>query len=437
MTDKDDFDEFPIDNDPESVRRAREAMLAMFSGQVAVEAQKPVERRSDPLMIAVWGDLAREDRAQVSANLAMAIARIGSRVVLVNPGLVPEQQTEMFGFLKALDTSSAPLMETGIKNLLVSPGRVGGGDEQDAHQEALLVLRNIANAEVDVAVFDCGVSAALDTRDLFDLADHRLVVVRPGVTAIAATYGFLKQALARFIREALTAGDDIEYFDNILRTRSPKTTRDMVRFLDEERSDLGEWVEARVTTFQVTIVGHQLKSRADIDSLYALARMLGDFLSVKAVVLALEGAVRIHRSMGSAEGQELLGLAQRLMAADVGELRSERFTEADEGLPGPVSKYLRRHERCSVEWPVSIGTSGRTVRGVIEDVSVGGALIMCSDPLRIGETVSLRIEPLDVELSGEVRRVVNDRAGLEFDKSIAREVLDQVMACARTENSAG
>jgi hypothetical protein len=50
---------------------------------------------------------------------------------------------------------------------------------------------------------------------------------------------------------------------------------------------------------------------------------------------------------------------------------------------------------------------------VVHDISAGGALIMASLPLKVGDIVSLTLESID-DLAAEVRHREEDRVGLRF-----------------------
>jgi len=59
----------------------------------------------------------------------------------------------------------------------------------------------------------------------------------------------------------------------------------------------------------------------------------------------------------------------------------------------------RQHPRIDVNWPVTIETPEGTEEGVIRNISIGGAFVICKNPLPLNESTQLTIQtPLDQPL---------------------------------------
>jgi len=102
----------------------------------------------------------------------------------------------------------------------------------------------------------------------------------------------------------------------------------------------------------------------------------------------------------------------------------------------------RRHPRIAISWQASIETSDQTDNAQIKDISLGGAFVVCSEPLALNAMfkISIRIpnqEPL--RLKAEVvwsnrnmsaERVVNRGMGIRFIKNTEkdRRRLNEVLA---------
>jgi len=103
----------------------------------------------------------------------------------------------------------------------------------------------------------------------------------------------------------------------------------------------------------------------------------------------------------------------------------------------PASKFSweekRRHPRLSVSWHASIMTADRTEGVQLKDVSLGGAFVICPEPLALNDKfkISIRIpnrKPLD--LNAEVvwsnrnmpgDRVVNRGMGIRFIENTEKD----------------
>jgi Tfp pilus assembly protein PilZ len=102
----------------------------------------------------------------------------------------------------------------------------------------------------------------------------------------------------------------------------------------------------------------------------------------------------------------------------------------------------RRHPRIAISWQASIETSDQTDNVQIKDISLGGAFVVCSEPLALNAKFKIRIripnqEPL--RLNAEVvwsnknmsaDRVVNRGMGIRFIKNTEKDRLRLKQALA-------
>ena len=108
----------------------------------------------------------------------------------------------------------------------------------------------------------------------------------------------------------------------------------------------------------------------------------------------------------------------------------------------------RRHPRIAVSWQVSIETSERTDNVQLKDISLGGAFVVCPEPLGLSDKFEITIqipnrEPL--RLNAEVvwsnknmpaERVVNRGMGIKFinNSQKDRQHLFDALAASMEEN---
>ena len=102
----------------------------------------------------------------------------------------------------------------------------------------------------------------------------------------------------------------------------------------------------------------------------------------------------------------------------------------------------RRHPRIAISWQASIETSDQTDNAQIKDISLGGAFVVCSEPLALNAMfkISIRIPNLEpLRLKAEVvwsnrnmsaERVVNRGMGIRFIDNTEkdRRRLNEVLA---------
>jgi Tfp pilus assembly protein PilZ len=93
----------------------------------------------------------------------------------------------------------------------------------------------------------------------------------------------------------------------------------------------------------------------------------------------------------------------------------------------------RRHPRIAISWQASMETSDQTDNVQIKDISLGGAFVVCSEPLALNAKFKIRIripnqEPL--RLNAEVvwsnknmsaDRVVNRGMGIRFIENTEKD----------------
>jgi len=86
----------------------------------------------------------------------------------------------------------------------------------------------------------------------------------------------------------------------------------------------------------------------------------------------------------------------------------------------------RQHPRVDINWPVSVETAYGTIAAEVKNISLGGAFICCTKPLRIGEVFRMTLiapENEPVAATGEVvwsnvnvpdEKVINRGMGVRF-----------------------
>ena len=74
---------------------------------------------------------------------------------------------------------------------------------------------------------------------------------------------------------------------------------------------------------------------------------------------------------------------------------------------------MRKYPRFVYDRPAKLKHADQEFDCVVHDISAGGALIMASLPVKIGDIVSLKLESID-DLTAEVRHREEDRVGLRF-----------------------
>jgi flagellar biosynthesis protein FlhG len=152
-------------------------------------------------------------KSLVSANLGIAFAQAGQRVVLAdldlgasNLHLVLGHQAPQKGIGTYLNNTKSEfndvIVETDVRGLRFIPGdnEIPGTANLTAFQRKALVRRLLALKEdADILILDLGAGTHQSILDFFLLSNQGIVVSAPAVTAVLNAYVFLKNTVFRLM----------------------------------------------------------------------------------------------------------------------------------------------------------------------------------------------------------------------------------------------
>ena len=150
-------------------------------------------------------------KSLVAANLAIALAQAGKRVILVdldlggsNLHLVLGIHSVPAGIGNVIQQSSVQLqdvlMPTDYPNLQFIPGDAEiPGIANLNNKQKLMLLRRMKQLDCDYVIVDLGAGTSFNTLDFFLASSHGIIVTTPTPTAIVNAYLFLKNSVFRII----------------------------------------------------------------------------------------------------------------------------------------------------------------------------------------------------------------------------------------------
>ncbi|MDR2543356.1 MAG: P-loop NTPase [Treponema sp.] len=159
-------------------------------------------------------------KSLVSANLAVAFAQAGKRVVLAdldlgasNLHLVLGHHSPKMGIGTYLNNTKSNfndvIAETSIRGLRFIPGdnEIPGTANLNAFQRKALVRKLLAlKDETDILILDLGAGTHQSILDFFLLSNQGIIVSAPAVTAVLNAYVFLKNAVFRLMFNSCNKG---------------------------------------------------------------------------------------------------------------------------------------------------------------------------------------------------------------------------------------
>ena len=302
-----------------------------------------------PRLIAVAGGKGGVGKSTIAANLALALARLGHRVVLIDADLGAPNLHTMLGVVSPacsiadfLDQHVETLDElkigVAVPTLFLVPGTARPGAANLPKADKLRLLHAIARIDADCVVIDVGAGASHTVVDLVAVADHKVLVLTPQLTSLHNAYALLKACVHRVVRRL--AMDDVQQqlVDAALgHETKARTIAQLLAVLRPLDAALSERIAETLGHFGVGSVANLVETTADADALSRMSPLIHDHLGIHAPMLAtvprspqLAGGLRAGAgALADADhnGAVFRKLAQRLLHVDLDQLRGRERTQ--------------------------------------------------------------------------------------------------------------
>ncbi len=231
-------------------------------------------------VIAVGGGKGGIGKSLLSANLGIALASRGARVVLVDVDLgganlhtclgIGPPARSLSDFIErkvaSLDEVRVP---TAHERLTLISGAMDGLDAANPrHSQKNKLIRNLRGLDVDYVLLDLGAGSAFNVLDFFLSADTGIVVMLPEPTSIENAYRFIKAAFFRRLQLLAPKDDFATLVGQALSPRDGslgRTPWDVVAELRAGDPEKATRLEQGLTGFHPWVVINQARTRADFD----------------------------------------------------------------------------------------------------------------------------------------------------------------------------
>lgn len=238
-------------------------------------AKSDSEKREGPCLWAVGGGKGGVGKSMVTSNLAIALARRGRRIILVDADLGGGNLHTILGIKKPHRTLSDfmnrevaslddVICETGIPNLsLVSGSGAFLAMANPKHSQKERLLRQIRTLPADDVLLDLAAGSAFNTLDFFLEAKRGVVVVVPEPTSLENAYHFLKAAFFRSLSRAAREPRIRHLLEQVMKDRkrldvhSPRELIERVRSID---SAAGHLLDEQTRAFQPMLIVNQVRT---------------------------------------------------------------------------------------------------------------------------------------------------------------------------------
>ncbi|MBO4438138.1 MAG: P-loop NTPase [Spirochaetaceae bacterium] len=235
-------------------------------------------------------------KSLVSANLAIALAQSGKRVVLVdldlgasNLHLVLGNQSPKAGlgtFLTGNSEFEEIIVPTDYANLMFIPGdsEIPGMSSIKAAQKNMLI-KKLQASNCDFLLIDLGAGTHLSILDFFLLSPQGILVTAPTVTAILDGYLFLKNAVFRLMYNSFKKNSKAYAYLEKLKNDAASMQRlyipkliDAIAEVDPENAEL---FRRRMKQFRPRLILNMLESPKDAEKALKIRRSCKEYLGVE------------------------------------------------------------------------------------------------------------------------------------------------------------
>jgi flagellar biosynthesis protein FlhG len=236
-------------------------------------------------------------KSLVAANLSVALAQTGKRVVLAdldlgasNLHLIIGHRAPRVGIGTFLNDPRADfahvVAETDIPNLRFIPGDAeipGSANLKPAQKNAL--ARRLLGLDADILILDLGAGTHQSILDFFLLSGQGIVVTAPTVTATLNAYLFLKNAVFRLMYSSFAKGSKAYDYLEKLRKDGSSLQKLYVPKLMEAVAEIDpeSWkkLKERLGLFHPRLIMNMIEDPKDAEKAQKIRRSCAEYLDLQ------------------------------------------------------------------------------------------------------------------------------------------------------------
>jgi flagellar biosynthesis protein FlhG len=255
---------------------------------------------SSPRMIPVGGGKGGVGKTFLVANLAVALARMGHRVVAVDADLegpnlhtclgVSQPSVSLADYVAHREEDLGKLLlDTPVPDLRIIAGtRSNLATPQPGHARRVQLIRELRRLRADFVLLDLGAGMHPAVVDYFMVGDDGLLVISPEPTSVENAYAFLRAAFYRRLRLAM-ASHDVRSLVTLAmdeqNERGIRTPVDLLREIQKLDPQEGARFVETMRAFRPRIVINEVRTADDVKLGFSVKSVCRKYFGVDAEYL--------------------------------------------------------------------------------------------------------------------------------------------------------
>ncbi len=254
-------------------------------------------------IVPVAGGKGGVGKSLLAANLAIAVAQAGYRVVLAdmdlggsNLHLILGQPVVRAAIGSYLGNSggdfNALVQETGYENLFFIPGdaEIPGLANLKSAQKRMLI-RRLHSIQADYLFVDLGAGTNQHILDFFLMSSHGIVVTTPTPTATVNAYLFLKNTVFRIMQSSVPAKSPAaSYLDGLFKGKTSPPSPYITNILQEIESidsRNAALIRENLRKFRPRLIFNMIDDPKDAEKAHRLRRSCQQYLNTELMHLGI------------------------------------------------------------------------------------------------------------------------------------------------------
>jgi flagellar biosynthesis protein FlhG len=253
-------------------------------------------------IVAIVGPKGGVGKTTISANLSIALAKLGKKVIAVDLDLGASNLHTLFGIretkaslddfvLNKITHLPDIVMSTDVNNLSIICGGNIPGIANLHYNKKLKLIRNLSQLKTDFVLLDLGAGASSNVIDFLIIAQDGVLVTTPEVPSLLNAYSFIKTLIFRRLAlhfKQLDQKELIELLDKARDFESYPKLKTMEGLIEAVRSinvAAANSIRNFLTNYKPIVVVNRARSEKDADTGKVLQNLMNQYLSIKSSII--------------------------------------------------------------------------------------------------------------------------------------------------------